>query len=172
MPNSIVKRQNENCWTSEGSSDGLPGFRYSRISTVGKGIMQPVSLGEIRSHKVSAVRTAGGVQAPAPENPLARRVLIQGGMAAALGWAMGAAFPGIARAGAAKDCVDPDLLSGADASLRSAMEYKPRSADPATRCSGCAFFTPDGGDAQCGQCAILGGPVDGGGHCASWSPRE
>ena len=72
---------------------------------------------------------------------------------------------------ATRTCVDPALLSVADESLRSAMEYSPRSDDPETRCSGCAFFTPSRDDARCGQCTILNGPVDGKGRCVSWSGR-
>lgn len=100
-----------------------------------------------------------------------RRVLIVGGLAAAVGCAIGSLPAGRVRADETQVCVDPDRLSGADASLRSAMEYVRQSADPATRCSACAFFTADGEDGRCGQCALLSGPVHGGGHCVSWSPR-
>lgn len=103
---------------------------------------------------------------------LTRRALIRGGLTAILGWCIGSMTTRAARAGEAGPCVDPDLLSVADASLRSAMEYVPLSDDPATRCSGCAFFTAEDEDARCGQCAILSGPVEGVGNCASFSPRE
>ena len=110
---------------------------------------------------------------PSPQMPvgsLSRRTLLAGGVAATVGCVIGyAIFP--ARADEAGTCVDPAELGGADASLRSAMDYTPRSADPEIRCSGCAFFTPWGDDARCGQCALLSGPVDGDGRCVSWSPK-
>ena len=106
----------------------------------------------------------------APGRSFSRRTLMAGGVAATVGCVIGyTIFP--VRADEPGTCVDPAELGGADASLRSAMDYTPKSADPEIRCSGCAFFTPSDDDARCGQCAILSGPVDGNGRCISWSPK-
>jgi hypothetical protein len=67
---------------------------------------------------------------------------------------------------AAESCVE-----SASESLRGSLHYQATSSDPQKPCSKCGFFTS--GDAKgCGDCQILSGPVDAGGHCDSWSAKS
>lgn len=66
----------------------------------------------------------------------------------------------------AESCVDP-----ASESLRSSLHYSSASPKPSEICSGCGFFTADGGKPACGNCQIMSGPVDEKGHCDSWAPK-
>ncbi len=70
--------------------------------------------------------------------------------------------PALRAAGA---CVQPESES-----LRASLNYVIAAADPAANCAHCAFFSPDPAGGGCGACQILGGAVDGGGHCDSFSP--
>ena len=82
-----------------------------------------------------------------------------------LGWGLGC------RAG--DSCVDPDLLSTGQASLRSSFHFTERSPHgPEKECAGCNFFAAgSGGGVACGSCQIFQGPVQARGYCDSWSPR-
>ncbi len=70
-------------------------------------------------------------------------------------------------------CIDPDLLTTSDASLRASLNFTDHSPiGPEKDCLGCAFFhavSQDSGD--CGRCEIIQGPVNPRGYCVSWSPR-
>jgi hypothetical protein len=77
--------------------------------------------------------------------------------------AAGFALPDLARAAGA--CVQPDSES-----LRASLNYLNPSADAAAACAHCAFFTAAPAGGACGECKILGGPVDSTGHCDSFSP--
>jgi hypothetical protein len=70
-------------------------------------------------------------------------------------------------------CVDTDSLSTGEASLRASFHYAARSPyGEAKQCRGCQFFRAKDGDTTgCGECQILQGPVNGQGHCDSWSAR-
>lgn len=79
---------------------------------------------------------------------------------------LGLAGAAIARAAAAADsCTAPESES-----LRASLAYVTAAADPAASCARCAFFTADAAAPACGNCTILGGPVDSTGHCDSFSP--
>jgi hypothetical protein len=54
--------------------------------------------------------------------------------------------------------------------LRESLHYSPAPA-AAQACAACSFFTADSNGA-CGACAIMGGPVDRGSHCDSWSAKS
>lgn len=66
---------------------------------------------------------------------------------------------------AADSCGDP-----AAEPLRESLHYGAAPA-PASSCSMCTFFTADSSGA-CGACQIMGGPVDKGSHCDSWSAKS
>jgi len=66
----------------------------------------------------------------------------------------------------AEACVDP-----ASESLRSSLNYSNPSAKSGETCSGCAYFSAGAAKSACGNCQIMSGPVDAGGHCDSWSAR-
>jgi hypothetical protein len=66
----------------------------------------------------------------------------------------------------AEACVDP-----ASETLRSSLHYSNPSAKSGETCSGCAFFSAGAAQSACGNCQIMSGPVDTGGHCDSWAAR-
>jgi hypothetical protein len=77
--------------------------------------------------------------------------------------AVGVAFTRTVRA--ADACVQPDSES-----LRASLNYVSTAADPAASCAHCAFYSAGPPGSACGACRILGGAVDGAGHCDSFSP--
>jgi len=73
----------------------------------------------------------------------------------------------IRSAAAAQSCVDPSSES-----LRSSLHYASASPTANQTCGMCGFFTRDDSKPACGNCQIMSGPVDQGGHCDSWSARS
>jgi hypothetical protein len=62
----------------------------------------------------------------------------------------------------------PDACTdSASESLRNSLHYRNSVADPKQACSHCEFYVQED-NKQCGQCMIMGGPVDPTGHCDSW----
>ena len=102
---------------------------------------------------------------------LTRRELLERGQRGAL-FLAGALLT--AAVGCSKNeptCVDPDLLSTPERALRKSQAYVDDSPHGVEKnCSGCQFFSREGG-AGCGQCQILGGPVHAGGHCSAWAEK-
>jgi hypothetical protein len=74
-------------------------------------------------------------------------------------------------------CVDAELLSTPERSLRKTQRYVDRSPHGAEQqCGGCQFFSATDQTTDqttvtsaCGTCRILGGPVSATGHCAAWA---
>jgi hypothetical protein len=70
-------------------------------------------------------------------------------------------------------CVDAELLSTPERSLRKTQRYVDRSPHGAEQqCGGCQFFSATDqttATSGCGTCRILGGPVSATGHCAAWA---
>ncbi|MBK7948839.1 MAG: high-potential iron-sulfur protein [Deltaproteobacteria bacterium] len=99
-----------------------------------------------------------------------RREVLVGGVGLALA---GAGLVGMSGCGDADPCVDADALTTGQASLRASFHYEARSPHGDEKaCSGCQFFAARTEDALgCGSCQILQGPVNGRGHCDSWSAR-
>jgi len=73
----------------------------------------------------------------------------------------------IEAAAAAESCTSPDSES-----LRTSLHYSNPSSKPGEACKGCGFFSGDPGKPACGNCQIMTGPVDAGGHCDSWAPKS
>ena len=77
-----------------------------------------------------------------------------------------AAAPALMRSAQAADsCVDPQSES-----LRTSLHYASVSPVPNENCGACGFFAVSQGG--CGNCQIMGGPVDATGHCDSWSAKS
>jgi len=70
-------------------------------------------------------------------------------------------------------CIDPNLLTTSDASLRASLNFTNQSPiGPEKDCLGCTFFHAVSQDPRdCGRCEIIQGPVNPRGYCVSWSPR-
>jgi hypothetical protein len=66
-------------------------------------------------------------------------------------------------------CYDPAGLPLSQKNRRRSLGYAEVSGDPAKHCSACSFFTA--GETGCGTCGLLGGPVNAGAVCSSFSPR-
>ena len=56
------------------------------------------------------------------------------------------------------NCVDPATLSRGEEQMRKTLEYVDVSSTPDENCANCRFFH-DSGDADCGDCELLAGPV-------------
>lgn len=65
-------------------------------------------------------------------------------------------------------CADPAQLSRGEEQMRKTREYVETSPHAQKTCANCEFFHSREGSA-CGQCEILDGPVNEGGHCTSWA---
>jgi uncharacterized paraquat-inducible protein A len=72
---------------------------------------------------------------------------------------------------AAGTCADLDSLSASQKSLRQSLNFKPVS-DDSRHCSGCAFFTANANDGNCGACQIFNGPTSAQSRCDSWAARK
>ena len=66
-------------------------------------------------------------------------------------------------------CYDPAALPLSQKNRRRSLGYLETAADTARRCQGCAFFKA--GEAGCGTCALLNGPVEAGASCGSFAAR-
>jgi hypothetical protein len=85
--------------------------------------------------------------------------------------ALAAPAAGYATSAAAQgQCFDPDDLTAGQKAMRASVGFMIVSNDPKRHCQACSFFTA--GDAGCGRCALLNGPVPAGGRCDSWAARK
>ena len=96
---------------------------------------------------------------------LSRRVLLRRILHVTVSLAMAPAA--LSTAAAAESCVDPSSES-----LRTSLHYANPSSNSSETCSGCGFFGGDAATAACGNCQIMGGPVDAGGRCDSWAAKS
>jgi High potential iron-sulfur protein len=109
--------------------------------------------------------------------PISRRMVLLSGLQLPIG---GALLASLAACGGSKEggstsasgalCADPNVLSDAQQSTRTSLNYTEASPNPQQVCEGCSFFhaaTP-----QCGTCDMFsGGPVNRKGHCVSWNAK-
>lgn len=72
---------------------------------------------------------------------------------------------------AAVDCSDVSGLTDAEKQMRTQLQYVDETPDAAKRCDGCALYTAPEGDAACGGCQIVKGPIAPGGWCVSWAAK-
>gem|GEM_PF-1014416 len=101
-----------------------------------------------------------------------RRELLEQGQRGALCLAGGLLMAAFGCSKSEPSCVDPDLLSTPERALRKSQGYVDHSPHGREKnCAGCEFFRQEG-EAGCGRCQILGGPVSAGGHCSAWSPKK
>lgn len=67
-------------------------------------------------------------------------------------------------------CTDTRGLSQAEVGMRTANAYVDQTADPSKTCSNCNFFETRG-DAACGGCKVLKGPIAPRGYCRLWAAK-
>ena len=69
----------------------------------------------------------------------------------------------------ASDCAGYAALGPAALKRRQAYGYLDATPDPAQRCRTCRNYRAPAGEAPCGGCGLLAGPVAPGGYCAGWA---
>ena len=67
-------------------------------------------------------------------------------------------------------CTDTAGLSPTDVQTRTALQYHDHTTDPAKPCRTCRLFR-SAGEAACGGCEVVKGPINPGGGCAAWAAR-
>jgi hypothetical protein len=65
-------------------------------------------------------------------------------------------------------CSDLSGLSDADKQTRDLYRYVSNSPHDDKKCFMCNYFTPPKGDAKCGSCQIVKGPINPNGYCTSF----
>jgi len=66
-------------------------------------------------------------------------------------------------------CYDPEMLGVGEREMRDTLQYVNVSDDESRTCEGCEFYYL--GEAGCGECRLLDGPVASAGHCTSWARK-
>lgn len=103
------------------------------------------------------------------DDRVTRRDLLRTGLKLAV---IGSALPVLSACGKkALTCDDPSQLSTADKQLRATLQYVDKSPQgEAKNCNNCEFFT-SAGDAACGTCTLVKGPIHPLGYCTSWAAK-
>lgn len=65
-------------------------------------------------------------------------------------------------------CTDVSNLTEAQVKTRKAVQYVDASPHAEKRCGNCRFFVPPEGDAECGRCEVVPGPIHPKGYCTAW----
>lgn len=77
---------------------------------------------------------------------------------------------------AAVTCNDLSGLSETDRAqseqMRQALSYVDVSPEDAKHCENCALYVAAQGDAACGGCNLIKGPIAPKGYCTSWAPKQ
>jgi len=73
-----------------------------------------------------------------------------------------------AQAGA---CSDLSMQTDAEKAMRTQLQYVAETADPAKNCANCALYILPEGNAPCGGCQLIKGPIAPNGYCVSWAPK-
>jgi hypothetical protein len=68
-------------------------------------------------------------------------------------------------------CNDLSGLTEADIQMRQTLQYVDESPEPEKLCSNCQLFIAPEGDAACGGCQVIKGPIAPGGYCTSWAQK-
>lgn len=70
------------------------------------------------------------------------------------------------------DCKDTEGLDKAAMQLRTTLQYQDHSPHgDAKTCSKCQFYKSAPNN-ECGGCTLVQGPINPGGYCNSWAPKE
>ncbi len=109
-----------------------------------------------------------------PDRPFSRRTfLLRCAALGAAGSALSACSNDTERAADAGSaaggaCSDVSGLTPEEAQTRQTFNYVEETPIPGQRCDNCRFWQPPAGDAFCGACTLVKGPINPGGHCTSW----
>jgi len=69
---------------------------------------------------------------------------------------------------AADPCADLTGLTDQEKSTRDALGYIAKTEKPEQVCTNCNFWQPQVGEAPCGGCTLMKGPIHPDGWCKSW----
>jgi hypothetical protein len=69
-------------------------------------------------------------------------------------------------------CSDLSGLKPQQIRWREDNGYVAQTPDPAKRCDNCAYWEPPRGDAPCGGCTVMDGPIAPEGYCDLWEIAE
>ena len=83
-----------------------------------------------------------------------------------------AAPPAQEQAAASASCDDLSGLTEQEKQMRTALQYVDHTTMPDKRCDNCQLYIPPEGDAPCGGCKILKGPIAPAGYCTSWAAKQ
>jgi len=75
-------------------------------------------------------------------------------------------------ASGADPCNDLSGLTPEQLEFRQNAEYVAVSTTPGQDCDDCKYWKPPRGDAPCGGCTAVAGPIHAHGHCALWEESE
>lgn len=70
----------------------------------------------------------------------------------------------------ALDCTDTSALTETDLATREGLEYVDMSVNPDQNCLNCEHYE-EGEPNACGTCALVPGPINPEGWCASWAEK-
>jgi len=73
---------------------------------------------------------------------------------------------------AADPCTDVSGLTDQELQMRKNLQYTGSSPHPDKDCTNCALYIPAEGDASCGSCQLVKGPINPKGYCTSWSAKQ
>lgn len=69
-------------------------------------------------------------------------------------------------------CTDTSGLSEQEIQMRNNAEYVDDSPNADKRCDNCQLYTEPAGDAQCGGCQVIKGPIHPEGYCNLWVAQQ
>jgi len=73
---------------------------------------------------------------------------------------------------AAEPCTDLSGLSDQEKQTREQFQYVQETTKADQHCANCALFQAPEGDAPCGSCTLVKGPINPNGWCTAWAPKQ
>lgn len=101
---------------------------------------------------------------------LNRREFLERAAVIGVGIGAGTLFVGCKSGGGGLSCTDTTGLAPADAQLRTTSAYVDHSPHADKHCANCSLFQ-SAGDAACGTCTVLKGPINPAGYCNLWAAQ-
>lgn len=69
-------------------------------------------------------------------------------------------------------CTDTSGLTEQEIQMRENAEYVDATPNPDQYCANCELFEPPAGDAECGGCQVIQGPIHPDGYCTLWVAQQ
>ncbi len=104
------------------------------------------------------------------KRPLTRRAFLErAALLGAVASVGGVAVASCTGGGGGFTCDDVSGLSEADAATRTSLAYVDASPEAEKNCLNCQLYT--GGEAECGACTVVKGPIHPQGYCTAWAAK-